>query len=390
VPGPNGSPRLDIALLSPCFWPEVRRGTERFVRDLADGLIANGHGPSLITSHRGPPSRRVEHGLKVLRLPRPPHRRLDRRRYPPHITHAPGSYLALRHGSYDIAHAVYPVDALAAARWRRQTGHPAVLSYMGIPDRRGLVEFRRYLDIFLRAIEGCDAVVVLSDHAAEACRNWLGHQPRVIPPGIELEVFRPSEARAARPTIVCGAAPEVPRKNISLLVEAFALVRRELPDARLVLSRPRDFGAVRKAGIGPQASGVEWAVLDDSHALARAYSEAWVAVLPSVNEAFGLVLVEALACGTPVVGYADGGIPEVVDRPGIGLLFDNLSADALASAILEAMELCHQPDTVTRCRARAEEFSLERCTAAYLGLYGELLGVPGVRETAREVPAVGL
>ena len=43
-----------IALLSPCFWPEVRRGGERFTRELADGLLARGHHPELITSHPGP------------------------------------------------------------------------------------------------------------------------------------------------------------------------------------------------------------------------------------------------------------------------------------------------------------------------------------------------
>ena len=46
---------LKVALLSPVFWPEVRRGGERFVRELADGLIAEGHEPRLITTHRGRP-----------------------------------------------------------------------------------------------------------------------------------------------------------------------------------------------------------------------------------------------------------------------------------------------------------------------------------------------
>jgi hypothetical protein len=42
---------VKVALLSPVFWPEVRRGGERFVRDLADGLLERGHAPRLITSH---------------------------------------------------------------------------------------------------------------------------------------------------------------------------------------------------------------------------------------------------------------------------------------------------------------------------------------------------
>src|SRR5205807_4918900 len=124
-----------------------------------------------------------------------------------------------------------------------------------------------------------------------------------------------------------------------LLVEAFRLVRRERPTARLVISRPRDLEAARRAGVDVDAVGVVWADLDDRAALARTYREASVAVLPSENEAFGLVLVEAMACGTPVVGFAHGAIPEVIDRPEVGRLFDRRDPSAVATAILEWMEL---------------------------------------------------
>lgn len=379
-----------VALLSPCFWPEVRRGSERFVRDLADGLLARGLRPSLITSHPGAPHYAVEDRLPVLRLPRPPQGRLLRRGYPPYLTHLPLSYAALRAGSYQLAHAVYPTDALAAASWGKRTGRPAVLSFMGVPDRQGLCEHRRQLDIMLRAVEGCDAVVALSDHAADAFRYWLGYEPRVIHPGVDLGAFRPASARAGRPTIVCSAAPEVPRKHVPLLIDAFQRVRRELPDARLVLSRPSDPAAARKAGVPQRAPGVEFVNLDDRRALARAYSEAWIVVLPSAHEAFGLILIEALACGTPVVGYADGGIPEILDRPGIGTLFHELRADSLASAMLEGLELSADPAVAERCRARAEELSTDRCVERYVDLYGELLGIEGrdLQPAANPVSAV--
>src|SRR5437764_70764 len=81
VARPSPPAPLQVGLPSPCYWPEVRRGGERFVRELGDGLIARGHRPTLITSHPGLPSRRVEEGMPVLRLPRPPQRRLLRRRY---------------------------------------------------------------------------------------------------------------------------------------------------------------------------------------------------------------------------------------------------------------------------------------------------------------------
>jgi glycosyltransferase involved in cell wall biosynthesis len=363
--------RLRVALLSPCFWPEVRRGGERFTRELADGLLARGHRPRLITSHPGMPQRSTEDGLPILRLPRPPHGPVLRRMYEPYMTHVPLSYAALRAGEYDVAHAVYPTDALAAARWRRRSGRPAVLSYLGIPSRAWLAELRRG-EVLRAAVRGCDAVVALSRHAADEFQSSLGYEARVIAPGVDLVAFHPAPARDDRPTIICAAAVEEPRKQVPLLVRALELVRRERPTARLVLSRPRDLNLARRAGIDPSAPGVEWAALDDRDALALAYGEAWVSVLPSVDEAFGLVLAEAMACGTPVVGYDGGATPELIDRPGVGLLFDRLEPRALADAVLAAFELSARPETSARCRERAEELSAERFTNNYLELYGSL------------------
>ena len=357
---------MKVALLSPCFWPEVRRGGERFVRELADGLLARGHRPRLITSHPGGFRIATEDGLPIVRLPRPPQARLLRRGYEPYMTHVPLSYAALRARRFDIAHAVYPTDALAAARWSARTGRPSLLTYLGIPDRPGLRDKRKRLEVTVKALRGCDAVVALSDYAAAEFRRTLGYEARVIPPGVDLHAFAPAAARSPAPTIVCPADPTEPRKHVPLLIEAFSLVRQELPDAELILSRPPNPRIFRRA------PGVRWAELDDRAVLARSYGEAWLAALPSRAEAFGLVLIEALACGTPVVGYADGAIPEVIASRSYGRLFDRLDPAPLADALLDALQLAREPETAQRCRARAEEFSTDRTTEAYLDLYREL------------------
>jgi glycosyltransferase involved in cell wall biosynthesis len=228
-----------------------------------------------------------------------------------------------------------------------------------------------------RAVRGCDAVVALSQYAADAFRYWLGYEARVIAPGVDLDAFRPTAPRAQRPTVICSAAAAEPRKHVKLLVEAFRLVRAELPDARLVLSRPRNLESARRIGIDVDAPGIEWRDLDARTELARSYSEAWVAVLPSTNEAFGLVLAEALACGTPVVGYDDAAIPEVIDRPEVGRLFGRLDPRTLAQALLDVLELSGRPHTADDCRARAEMFSTGRFARSYAQLYRELgAGVP--------------
>ena len=294
---------VGVALMSPFTWPEARRGAERMFRDLAAGLLARGHRPWLITSHSGLPSTTTEDGLKVTRSWRPPEGRLQRRGYEAYVSHVPASYLALERGSADLAHASHAPDAVAAAHWSRRHGRPMVFSFMGIPDRQWLVGRRLRLDCMQRAVSGSGAVVALSRAAADTFMTVLGVDARVIHPGVDTRTFSPGGERSEAPTILCTASLAVPEKRVGLLVEALPHVLRSRPNARLVLQRPDDLGLARSLGA---QRGIE--LMDsDPGLLVDANRRAWVAALPSRSDAFGLVLAEALACGTPVVGSDLGG-----------------------------------------------------------------------------------
>jgi glycosyltransferase involved in cell wall biosynthesis len=361
---------LRVAMLTPVFWPEVRRGGERMIHELSTGLIARGHSPLVITGHTGLPQRGIEDGVPILRVPRGPENRLDRREFEHYLTHLPASNMALRLRRYDLAHAWYVTDAIVAARWRARTGRPAVFSYLGIPDHHGLFLKRRRLELTLAAIGGCDVTVALGHYVASEFRRWLGVDPPVIHPPVDVHLFAPGPPRTEEPTIICAAAADAPGKRVPMLVRAFARVRHEHPRARLLINRPRDEELARS--LADPDNGVELVDLDDRQVLARRYAESWVSVLPSLGEAFGLVLAEALACGTPGVGTDAGGIPEVLDRPEIGRLFTG-EEDDLARALLETVELARDPATAQACRDRALAFSAEQCTLAYEALYRDLL-----------------
>jgi glycosyltransferase involved in cell wall biosynthesis len=356
-------------MLTPSYFPEVKRGTERMVRELSVGLAERGERPWILTSHPGGPSTRVEEGMSVVRVPRPPAGRLRRRMLEDHLTHVPFSYAVLRAMRPDVAHAWFPTDALAAARYGRLAGRPSLLSYMGVPDHRGLVWLRGRLEITRRALAGCDEVVALSRYAAREFERWLGYEARVIYPPVDLEAFSPGGGRAAEPTIICTAVPDEARKRVPLLVAAFERVRRRHSGARLVLLRPAD-ARLAETLARPGVELVE--PVADAAALADRYRDAWVSALPSEGDSFGIVLAESLACGTPVVGTNADALPEVIDRPEIGRLFDGGEAE-LAEALLDAIELAQDPGTAAACRQRAEDFSRERCVDAYAALYGELL-----------------
>lgn len=339
-----------IALLSACYWPEVRRGGERVIRELADGLIERGHSPRLITSHPRPPTRSVEDGLEVTRDWRPPDGRFRRRGHEPYLTAMPFTYASLLRGEDQLAHAFHLPDAAVGARWKQRTGGPLVFTHLGIPDRRDLVYRRRRARMAERVAASADAFTVVSQAAAAAAARSLGVEARVVYPGVNLESFSPAAAeRSERPTIFFPGAREEPRKGAQLLREALPLVRREVPEVELLTADP--------------------------HAtdMASLYRRSWVSALPAMDEALGLVLAESLACGVPAVGLRHGGVPEVIDSPAVGRLAEPGDSAGLAQALIEALELSRDPSTAAACRASGERFASERQTESYLAIYEELL-----------------
>jgi glycosyltransferase involved in cell wall biosynthesis len=355
-----------IALLAPCTWPEVRRGGERLVRELGAGLIERGHEPRLITSHPARPSRTVEDGLEVIRSWRPPEGRLRRRLVEDYVTHVPFSYLELQRGDDEIAHAFHGPDALAAIRWSRSTGRPGVFTFLGLPTRRNLVQRRGRLEAVLKAATGSAAVIALSQAAADGFRHELGIEAQVIHPGVDLNRFKPTAERTEHPTILCVSDPAVHAKRVPLLIEAFRRLRKRRRRARLILQAPKDEALAATL----QGDGIE---LTQGEHLPELYSQAWTLALPSYGEAFGLVLTEALACGTPVVGTNT----EVIDSDDIGRVFDGDDPKDLAKALNETLELAKDPQTTERCRKRANVFSNERATDQYLRLYESLTASRG-------------
>jgi len=363
----SGSATINPALLNFGYWPEVQRGNERIVHDLAVALSLRGHTPSIVTSHPGRPTERVEDGVRVIRTWRPPDLPLRLRRFQENLTHLPFSYRHLLRNRPDLAVAFFATDAVAAARWGQKVGRPSIYSFTGIFRRENVSNVRLRRRVLEIATQQTDAVLALSEAARDSIWRWLSVEARVIYPGVDLSRFAPGRS-AATPTIGCAADASDDRKRVRLLVEAFGLVRAERPDAELLLVEPGNPGLASElrltAGVRLEPRGVNTAQ--------SIFQRSWISALPSKREAFGLVLIESLACGTPVVGTRDGAIPEIVDRPEVGSLFDG-GKEELAAALLGGLELAGDPATPAACRRRAEDFSIQRSAAAHEELFQELL-----------------
>jgi glycosyltransferase involved in cell wall biosynthesis len=367
---------MRIALMHPTYWPEVRRGSERLIHDLGAGLAARGHDVTLITSHPGSTSVASEDGFEVIRNRRLPLLR-PLRWYEDHIINAPAAGYRLWRGDFDVAHAFFPADAWAASHVRKRLGGPPfVFTIHGIPVREYLVARRYRLEMQLALAQDAAATTVLSDAAAEAVRRYLLVDPTVVSGGVvcsDFEVERPPEPAREGPVIACAASLRDPRKRADVLLEAFGKLRARFPDAELHLVRPRD-PLILQEQAQERPEGVHWIEASETRELARLYAEADISVLASVGEAFGLVLVESLAAGTPVVAARSGACPEIVTDDAIGRLFEPDDPDDLVRAMVEAIALRDRAGTAEACRARARDFDISRALDSFEAIYADAVG----------------
>jgi glycosyltransferase involved in cell wall biosynthesis len=153
-------------------------------------------------------------------------------------------------------------------------------------------------------------------------------------------------------------------------VRVFGRAHEAIPDARLVLADPHPG---RDLPDWTRAPGVELRPMHGDADLMAAYREAWCTVLPAVREPFGLVLSESMACGTPVLRAAAGGIPEVIGGPPAGRVVDPEDEDGWVAALKEVLAAPPSGEDAARARARAEELSMKECVDAYEQLYANLL-----------------
>ncbi|MDQ3571554.1 MAG: glycosyltransferase family 4 protein [Actinomycetota bacterium] len=353
---------MRIALFQPSYWPEVRRGSERLVHDLGTTLAARGHEVTLLTSHDAASVESVEDGIRIIRTRRLPQLR-PLRRYEDHVSSIPLALSRLLRGSYDVVNATHLSYGWAAVKARRFGGPPVVFSVHGIPIRRYLVERRYRLEMMSATLAGATATTVLSEAARRSFQRYLQVDPIVIPGGVRSSEFSVDQPRSATPTLICAASLGDPRKRADLLFAAFAELRRRRPDLRLLCVRTSDPHMSPLEVSAPV--GVEWIDVRDNAELARAYAAAWASVLPAVGEAFGLVLVESLVAGTPVVAASDGGAAEIVDSGVVGRLFAPDDRAGLVKAMDEALEIGRDPAVREACRERGMSYDWVAVAESY-------------------------
>jgi len=298
-------------------------------------------------------------------------------------------------GSFDVVHSLrtpLPPRGRIPARVRAITVHDLIpLLHPEWMYPTAEAEVRAIADSILPE----DFVIVSSRSAADDITAVLGIPPArifVTPFAAAKEVFYRVESseRIDEVKARCGIPPGEyllslctlePRKNLVHLLRCFhRLLRQEKPSLRLVLVGPTGWKSDPVFALLQEhpdlRARVTLAGFVADADLAALYSGARGFVYPSLYEGFGLPLLEAMQCGTPVIASDSTSMPEVVGDA--GLLVPPTDADALSEALLRlATDDELAAELRRRSRSRAASFSWERTAAATVGAYEKMLGVGG-------------
>ena len=402
---PDEQPKKHIALFVQSF--EGSGGAERVFLNLASSLAARGHRVDLVMArHKGHFLDQISPEVKVVDLKVKSAKQslrmlplLGRDAWfwarmvlawkPKYVLGALSGladYLKREQPDVVIASMDYPnVVAILARKLARVNSRVIITVHNTLSEevaRSKKPRVRAQVSVDRRFYPRADAVVAVSQGVADDLARTLGLPIQSISTIYNPVVSESLEQRALEPlshSWFSGDGPPVllavggfkPAKDHATLLKAFAIVRKERPVRLVILGE----GKLRQSltslaedlGISEDLE-MPGFVENPYQYMARAS----LFVFPSVFEGLGMVLVEALACGCPIVSAdCPSGPAEILEQGRFGTLVPMGQEQSLAQAIINALETPHNKEMLI---ARGREFSLDRATENYLELMNEIGG----------------
>ncbi len=297
-----------------------------------------------------------------------------------------------RIGGTDIIHANYWLSGVAGHQIKHELDLPLVSTFhtlARVKAETGDTEPELRMDAEAQVI-GCSDVITANSLAeADQLNRFYDADPariEEVPPGVEHGLFSPGDQAGARKAIGLGRGPVAlfvgriqPLKGVDVAVEAFSCLRRA--DARLLIvggaSGPEGQEEVARIHSMVDVMGlterVHFVEPQPHHMLSTYYRAADLVLAPSRSESFGLVALEAAACGTPVVAAAVGGLRTLVDHGRTGFLVDGRDPQvysAYANEILDNPLL--SAEMAMNAAERARRYTWAAMAGRLMGIYGRL------------------
>lgn len=234
--------------------------------------------------------------------------------------------------------------------------------------------------IFLRYfISKADKIISVSKSAAKFMENLLGNKVEniIIPNGVDVNRFKPSRREEDKATILF-VGRLVHRKGVQVLIKAFSKVVKKIPEAKLIIvgegyMKPLLQIQVKKLRLNGKVKLL--GKVADSE-LPKIYQEATLVVIPSLyRESFGMVALEAMASGKPVIATKVGGLPEIIRDGRNGFLIPPGDHKELAEKIillLSNKEMSLKMG-ITGRKIAVEKYSWNKITSKIINVYLETL-----------------
>lgn len=291
---------------------------------------------------------------------------------------------ALRRGPFDLIHAHYLYPTAVIAAWVSRRAHaPLVLTAHG--DDVENAARSRLAGRVAGALTTAAAVVAVSNHLADLLVERFGvdrDSIEVIDCGVDTELFRPMEKADARLLVDLPAETKVvlyaghlsEAKGVRTVIGAHRKLVAEGLNALLVVIGDGPLaGEVAGAAREPQVKGLVRAEGEVRHSdMPHWFAAADVVCVPSHREGLGLVALEAMACGTPVVASDVGGLAEIVSDGRNGLLVPPADPDRMAGAIGRLLDGATASKMGEAARRTAAGHSLGTQAAKLAALYGSI------------------
>ena len=276
---------------------------------------------------------------------------------------------------YDVVHSHYWLSAWVGQRLAKNVGIPHVVTFhtlalIKMQSRAGEMEPDERETVERDAMLSADRIIAFSGHERDAMARLYGADPvRVMlaPCGVDLAKFRPMDQKEARQKLGMNGEKVLlyvgrvePLKGLDLLVETAVQMEAEGEKVRMMVvggggpGEPETDRVRRLAEERQVDDLIDFVGRVDHDELPLYYNAADVCVVPSYYESFGLVALESMACGTPVVATRVGGLPTLVHHGHTGYLKSWRCPEAFANSvemIISSERLQESLGTAARRRA---------------------------------------
>ncbi|MCL6300863.1 glycosyltransferase family 4 protein [Streptomyces kronopolitis] len=338
---------MKIGIVCPYAW-DVPGGVQFHIRDLAEHLIRLGHEVSVLAPADDDtplPPYVVSAGRAV---PVPYNGSVARLNFG--LLSAARVRRWLQHGAFDVIHIHEPASPSLGLLtcWAAQ-GPIVATFHTSNPRSRAMIAA---YPILQPALEKIRARIAVSEYARRTLVEHLGGDAVVIPNGVDVGFFASAEPKAEWQGRTIGFIGRIdePRKGLPVLMKALPAILAEVPDARLLVAGRGDEEEAVAALPAEMRSRVEFLGMVSDEDKARLLRSVDLYVAPNTGgESFGIILVEAMSAGAPVLASDLDAFAQVLDQGEAGELFTNEDAAALATA---AVRLLGDPSRLTELRER--------------------------------------